>query len=134
MPLARAALTWSWPMSVTFESSVWASMVDSGNANRAAASRVESRMRWLRLFDRAGLAAERCSSCLSDNGITRSARGAAGTAIAADAFGYEAHRVLLSRHDVRIAGLPRALDGIQIAQISDVHLPGNQTAARAALE
>ena len=59
--------------------------------------------------------------------------GAAGAAIAADAFGFEAHRVLVSRHDVLIPGLPRALHGLRIAQISDVHLPGNQLAARAAL-
>src|SRR4051794_39065207 len=60
--------------------------------------------------------------------------GAAGTAIAADAFGIEANRVLVSRHDVRIPGLPAALNGLRIAQISDVHFPGNQHAARAALE
>jgi predicted MPP superfamily phosphohydrolase len=60
--------------------------------------------------------------------------GAAGAAIATDAFGIEANRVLVSRHDVPIPGLPRALSGLRIAQISDVHLPGNQHAARAALE
>ncbi len=60
--------------------------------------------------------------------------GAAGAAIAADAFGLEAHRVVLTRHDVRIAGLPATLDGLRIAQVSDVHFPGNQIAARAALE
>jgi uncharacterized protein len=60
--------------------------------------------------------------------------GATGTAIAADAFGFEAHRVLLSRHEVRIRALPSGLDGIRIAQVSDVHFPGNQIAARAALE
>jgi predicted MPP superfamily phosphohydrolase len=60
--------------------------------------------------------------------------GAAGVAVAADAFGFEAHRVLLSRHEVRIPGLPSGLDGLRIAQISDVHFPGNQIAARAALD
>lgn len=60
--------------------------------------------------------------------------GAAAAAVGADAFGFEAHRVLLSRHDVGIAGLPSALDGLRIAQVSDVHFPGNQIAARAALE
>jgi predicted MPP superfamily phosphohydrolase len=60
--------------------------------------------------------------------------GATGAAVAADAFGFEAHRVVLSRHDVRIAGLPPALDGLRIAQVSDVHFPGNRIAARAALE
>jgi predicted MPP superfamily phosphohydrolase len=60
--------------------------------------------------------------------------GAAGAAVAADAFGIEAHRVLLSRHEVRVAGLPDSLRGRRIAQVSDVHFPGNQLAARAALE
>src|SRR5919112_1762235 len=60
--------------------------------------------------------------------------GALGAAVGADAFGLEAHRVLLSRHDVGVSGLPPALDGLRIAQVSDVHLPGNQLAARAALE
>lgn len=60
--------------------------------------------------------------------------GAAGAAVAADAFGYEAHRVLVSRHDVHVGGLPGPLDGLRIAQVTDVHLPGNQLAARAALE
>lgn len=60
--------------------------------------------------------------------------GAAGVAVAADAFGFEAHRVLLSRHEVRISGLPSGLDGLRIAQVSDVHFPGNRIAARAALD
>ena len=60
--------------------------------------------------------------------------GAAGAAIAADAFGFEANRVLLTRHDVRVPGLPSGLDGLRLAQVSDVHFPGNQIAARAALE
>jgi len=60
--------------------------------------------------------------------------GATGLVIAGDAFGFEAHRVLLSRHDVRIPGLPSGLDGLRIAQVSDVHFPGNRTAAAAALE
>jgi predicted MPP superfamily phosphohydrolase len=60
--------------------------------------------------------------------------GAAGAVIGAEAFGFEAHRVLLTRHDVHVPGLSRALDGLRIAQVTDVHLPGNQLAARAALE
>ncbi|HZA97279.1 MAG TPA: metallophosphoesterase family protein [Gemmatimonadales bacterium] len=59
--------------------------------------------------------------------------GAAGAAIVADAFAFESHRVLVSRHDVTVPGLPGALHGLRIAQISDVHLPGNQLAARATL-
>jgi predicted MPP superfamily phosphohydrolase len=57
--------------------------------------------------------------------------GATGLVIAGDAFGFEAHRVLVSRHDVRIPGLPTGLDGLRIAQVSDVHFPGNRTAASA---
>jgi predicted MPP superfamily phosphohydrolase len=60
--------------------------------------------------------------------------GAAGAAIGADAFGYEAHRVLLSRHQVLVEGLPSSLNGLRIAQVTDVHFPGNRLAARAALE
>jgi predicted MPP superfamily phosphohydrolase len=60
--------------------------------------------------------------------------GAAGAAVGADAFGFEAHRVLVSRHNVLIPGLPGSLHGLRIAQVSDVHLPGNQLAARAALD
>jgi uncharacterized protein len=60
--------------------------------------------------------------------------GAAGAAVATDAFGIEPSRVLLSRHDVPIRGLPGGLEGLRIAQITDVHLPGNQLAARAALD
>jgi uncharacterized protein len=60
--------------------------------------------------------------------------GATGVAIAGDAFGFEAHRVVVTRHDVSVPGLPSGLDGVRLAQISDVHFPGNQTAARAALE
>ena len=60
--------------------------------------------------------------------------GAAGAAVAADAFGIEAHRVLLTRHQVQVVGLPASMDGLRIAQVTDVHLPGNQLAARAALE
>ncbi|HEV8177883.1 MAG TPA: twin-arginine translocation signal domain-containing protein, partial [Gemmatimonadales bacterium] len=60
--------------------------------------------------------------------------GAAGAAVGVDAFGLEAHRVLLSRHEVRIPGLPSGLDGLRMAQVSDVHFPGNRLAARAALD
>jgi uncharacterized protein len=60
--------------------------------------------------------------------------GATGVVIAADAFGLEANRVLLTRHEVAVPGLPSGLDGIRIAQITDVHFPGNRIAARAALE
>jgi predicted MPP superfamily phosphohydrolase len=60
--------------------------------------------------------------------------GAAGAAVAVDAFGIETTRVLLSRHDVRIPRLPSGLNGLRIAQVSDVHFPGNRIAAEAALD
>jgi uncharacterized protein len=60
--------------------------------------------------------------------------GTAGAGVAANAFGYEAHRVLVSRHEVRVPGLASGLDGLRLAQVSDVHFPGNQIAARATLE
>ncbi len=59
---------------------------------------------------------------------------AAGVAVAVDAFGFEAHRVHLTRHEVGIPGLPSGLDGLRIAQVSDVHYPGNRAAAQAALD
>jgi uncharacterized protein len=62
------------------------------------------------------------------------AGGALGAALGADALLVEPEDVLLSRHDVRVPGLPRSLEGLRIAQISDVHLPGNVAAAEAALE
>jgi uncharacterized protein len=58
--------------------------------------------------------------------------GALGAAVlGADAFVFEPERVLLSRHDVRVPGLPRDLEGLRIAQVSDVHFPGNLMAAEA---
>jgi predicted MPP superfamily phosphohydrolase len=60
--------------------------------------------------------------------------GAVGAALGADAFGWEANRVLLSRQDLLVPGLAPSLEGLRIAQVTDVHLPGNQLAARAALD
>jgi predicted MPP superfamily phosphohydrolase len=62
------------------------------------------------------------------------AGGALGAALGADAFLVEPEHVLLSRHDVRIRGLPRGLEGLRIAQVTDVHFPGNIAAAEAVLE
>ena len=42
--------------------------------------------------------------------------------------------MVLTRHDVPTVDLPSALDGIRIAQITDVHFPGNRLAAAAALK
>jgi predicted MPP superfamily phosphohydrolase len=52
----------------------------------------------------------------------------------ADAFLLEPHQVLVSRHEVRVGGLAPALDGLRIAQVTDVHFPFNLVAAQAALE
>jgi predicted MPP superfamily phosphohydrolase len=56
------------------------------------------------------------------------------SALGADAFLVEPEHVLLSRHDVRVPGLPRGLDGLRIAQVTDVHFPGNVAAAESVLE
>src|SRR5262249_40213061 len=55
------------------------------------------------------------------------------TGLAADAFSVEPSRVQLSRHSVAVLGLPPAIDGLQIAQVSDVHLPPNRAAAERTL-
>jgi predicted MPP superfamily phosphohydrolase len=41
--------------------------------------------------------------------------------------------VLVSRHNVQVPGLASSLEGLRIAQVSDLHFPGNQLAARATL-
>jgi predicted MPP superfamily phosphohydrolase len=62
------------------------------------------------------------------------ATAAAGGGVLADASAIEPYRLDVSRHDVGVAGLPAALDGLRIAQISDVHLPGTPDAARRAVD
>jgi predicted MPP superfamily phosphohydrolase len=47
---------------------------------------------------------------------------ALGGAAIADAFRFEPRRVLVSRYEVQVPGLPPALDGLRIAQVSDLHL------------
>ncbi len=59
--------------------------------------------------------------------------GIAAAALAGDMFAVEPRRVLVSRHDIPIAGLPASLDGLRIAHVSDVHLPANRAAAEATL-
>lgn len=47
------------------------------------------------------------------------------------AFGIEPHRVSITPHDVPVEGLPAALEGLRILQVSDVHLhDGLHLAAR----
>ena len=62
------------------------------------------------------------------------ATGTAGAAVAVDACGFEPRVVRLSRHVMPVASLPAALEGITVAHITDLHLPGNRRAARHALE
>lgn len=61
------------------------------------------------------------------------AAGACGLAVGGDAFVVEPGKVLLSRHEVPVPRLPPAFDGVRLAQVTDVHFPGNIAAARAAL-
>ncbi len=68
--------------------------------------------------------------------LRRAAAGAA--ALGAGGTAGLVHRdttdVEVTRHDVIVPGLPAALDGELLAQISDVHLPFNRTAAERTLE
>jgi predicted MPP superfamily phosphohydrolase len=54
--------------------------------------------------------------------------------LSTDGFAIEPHRVLLSQHDVLLPGLAPRLDGLRIAQVSDVHLPANRGAAERTVE
>ena len=61
--------------------------------------------------------------------------GALGAAALGDGFLVEPTAIDVTRHDVSIPGLPRALDGVRIACLADVHLHnGVSRAARAALK
>jgi predicted MPP superfamily phosphohydrolase len=59
--------------------------------------------------------------------------GAAGLGLSGYAFGPAASTVVLTRHDALVPRLPGALDGLRIAQVSDVHLPANAGAVRNAI-
>jgi predicted MPP superfamily phosphohydrolase len=48
------------------------------------------------------------------------------------AVGPAAHTVRLQRYDVPVAGLPPALEGLRIVQVSDLHLPGHPARADSA--
>ena len=61
------------------------------------------------------------------------ATGAAGLGMSGWAFGPAATTVGLTRHDALVPGLHAGLDGLRIAQVSDVHLPANRGAVRHAL-
>ena len=62
------------------------------------------------------------------------ATGTAGAALAVDACGLVTMVVRLSHETLPVPSLPDGLDGISVAQVSDLHLPGNRGAARSALE
>ena len=56
------------------------------------------------------------------------------TGLTTDGFAIEPRRVLVSRHDVPVPGLAPRLDGLRIAQVSDVHLPANRAAVERTVE
>ena len=58
----------------------------------------------------------------------------AAAGLGGDMFVVEPRRVLVSRYDVPLPALPKELEGIRIAQISDVHLPANRPAAERTVE
>jgi uncharacterized protein len=74
----------------------------------------------------------------ADLPLTRRQFLGAGIAVAggslADATAIEPYRLRISRHALVVRGLAPALDGIRVAQVSDVHLPGTPAAAQAAAE
>lgn len=53
--------------------------------------------------------------------------------VAAEALWFEPERVGVSRHDLAVPGLPAALAGLTVAQITDMHLPHNLRAMRHAV-
>jgi len=65
--------------------------------------------------------------------LVAAAGGVLAAGLTGDLFAIEPRRVLVSRHDVMIPGLPTALEGLRIAQVSDVHLPANRAAAERTL-
>lgn len=70
---------------------------------------------------------------VSRRGFLAAAGGVLATGLTGDLFAIEPRRVLLSRHQVLVPGLPAALDGLRIAQLSDIHLPANRAAAERTL-
>jgi len=61
--------------------------------------------------------------------------GILGAGLAVDAFEIEPRRVQVTRHDVPVRGLPPALEGLRIVQVSDVHLyDGIHAPGRVALD
>ena len=61
------------------------------------------------------------------------AAGACAAVVGGDAFAIEPAKVLVSRHDGTRSRARRAFDGMRLAQVTDVHFPGNIAAASATL-
>jgi predicted MPP superfamily phosphohydrolase len=61
------------------------------------------------------------------------AAAAGGAAITGDMFMVEPRRLQVTRHELAVRGLSPRLDGVRIAQITDVHLPANQAVAEEVL-
>ncbi|MFZ5622819.1 MAG: metallophosphoesterase [Gemmatimonadota bacterium] len=59
---------------------------------------------------------------LSRRQFAATAAGILGAAVGVDACVYEPSNIEVTTHEVLVPGLPRELDGVRIAQISDVHL------------
>jgi uncharacterized protein len=68
---------------------------------------------------------------LSRRQFLAAAGGMCGGIIGTDAFMIEPTKVLVSRHEVLVPGLAPGLDGLRIAQVTDVHFPRNLAAAEA---
>ncbi|HEX5386458.1 MAG TPA: metallophosphoesterase [Gemmatimonadales bacterium] len=62
------------------------------------------------------------------------AGGAAATVLAGDMFAVEPRRLQITRSMLPVRGLARALEGVRVAHVSDVHLPANRAVAAEALD
>jgi predicted MPP superfamily phosphohydrolase len=58
---------------------------------------------------------------------------AGATALVGDMFAVEPRRLEVTRHTIPVPGLSPRLDGLRVAQISDVHLPANTVVAEEVL-
>lgn len=53
--------------------------------------------------------------------------------LAGDMFVVEPRRLMVSRHELAVRGLDQRLDGLRVAQVTDVHLPANTAVAEEVL-
>jgi predicted MPP superfamily phosphohydrolase len=70
---------------------------------------------------------------LSRRAFLSLAAGAAGAAVTGDMFVAEPRWLEVTRHELRVRGLSPRLDGMRIAQVTDVHLPANLPVAEETL-